>query len=559
MPRAALDSAVPVGPARMRGARRAALACAAAAGLLAPAARAQGCETFGPLSDAVRVSEASAFDQFWVQSARGGDTLAFTWSAGQNIVARFFDAALQPRTGDLLVNPALSFDNQDEPAIACAASGRALIAWSDRAGYDGEQMGVFARLYDPSGNPLTSEFQVNVAGAASQWRPLIATTPAGGFVVAWSGDWDGDAFFRVFDANASALSGDVRVAVYDNDAQVDPAPAVAPDGTIFVAFVDYSSHGGVGSGLNVWGRTFDAAGNPRQSEEFPLTSWSGAGDQREPRVAADGLGRFVVVWEDQTHDGSGYGLLARRFDGAGNALEPEFQVNATSAGEQRAVAVAAEAAGSWTLAYEDRSLGSPRILARRFDANAAPLGAEVQVSGDPATRTTIAQDPAGGDVLFAFEAPGNATDVFARPFRASAGPQVFCAAKTSADGCVPSIGWFGDPSASNPGIFRIRCADVPVQRTGFLLYSHASRFLPFQGGTLCVGAPFRRTPPQSSHGFPGVPCTGVFAFDFNAWTQSGIDPSLGAGATISAQYYFRDPGDAFGTGLSDALRFTICP
>jgi hypothetical protein len=48
-------------------------------------------------------------------------------------------------------------------------------------------------------------------------------------------------------------------------------------------------------------------------------------------------------------------------------------------------------------------------------------------------------------------------------------------------------------------------------------------------------------------------------FDFNARIQSGIDPLLVAGQFCAAQYYFRDPGDPFTTGLTDGVSFTICP
>jgi hypothetical protein len=53
----------------------------------------------------------------------------------------------------------------------------------------------------------------------------------------------------------------------------------------------------------------------------------------------------------------------------------------------------------------------------------------------------------------------------------------------------------------------------------------------------------------------------VFTLDFNARIQGGADPGLVAGATISARWYYRDPHDpaGYGTGLTDSLRFAICP
>jgi hypothetical protein len=71
-------------------------------------------------------------------------------------------------------------------------------------------------------------------------------------------------------------------------------------------------------------------------------------------------------------------------------------------------------------------------------------------------------------------------------------------------------------------------------------------------------APIQRTPVQNSGGV-GIPCNGVFSFDFNAWLQSGLDPSLSAGSTVFCQYWYRDPASPSTTGLTDALEFTFQP
>jgi hypothetical protein len=55
--------------------------------------------------------------------------------------------------------------------------------------------------------------------------------------------------------------------------------------------------------------------------EFQVNTYT-TGGQTEPKVAADGSGRFVVVWQSGSYygsgpDGSEYGVAARRFDTAG--------------------------------------------------------------------------------------------------------------------------------------------------------------------------------------------------------------------------------------------------
>lgn len=529
----------------------------------AVSARAQ-CPTFGPLTGDVHVSQASAYDQVWCDVARGpAGQVAFAWSAGQDVFAGFFDASLAPTTSDLWINTTNFLDQQDEPAIAWSTGGHVLVAWSERHGYDGQQMGIFARLLNADGTFATGELQVNVTGAASQWRPLIAPRVGGGFLVAWSGDWDGDAFFRVLDENANALTGDVRVSVFDNDAQVDPAIAQAPDGTIFVAFVDFSGHGNVGDGLNLWCRRFDASGNPLDAQELPMLPFAN-GDQREPRVAADGLGRFVVVYQDAANDGSGNAVMCRRFLANGTPMELPFRVNTTTFSDQLEARVAAAADGSFVVGWTDWSTGSARSVIRRFDASAQPVSGEIVVNESVglATRTNLALSPDGKELVVAYDAQWDLTDVFARRFREDAGPVGYGAGKVNSRGCLPQVGSTGVPSASSASPFWITAHDVLNNKAGLMLYGLAPSFTPFQGGTLLVAQPFRRIGAQDSGGNPPPnDCSGTFAFDFNARIRAGNDPTLVPGATVCAQWIYRDLQDpaGFNTGLTNALRFTICP
>jgi hypothetical protein len=56
-----------------------------------------------------------------------------------------------------------------------------------------------------------------------------------------------------------------------------------------------------------------------------------------------------------------------------------------------------------------------------------------------------------------------------------------------------------------------------------------------------------------------VDCSGSYALDFNAWIGRGADPQLVGGAQVWGQFWSRDPQSPSGTGLSDAVVFTICP
>ena len=132
---------------------------------------------------------------------------------------------------------------------------------------------------------------------------------------------------------------------------------------------------------------------------------------------------------------------------------------------------------------------------------------------------------------------------------------VYCQAQTTSSGCVPAMGFSGFASATAPQPFDVSASQIEAGKSGLLFYGYAQAAAPFLGGTLCASPPLRRTPLQTSGG--AAACTGAYHFDFNARIQAGVDPLLVPGASVFAQYWFRDPAASSSTGLSDGLSFVI--
>lgn len=142
------------------------------------------------------------------------------------------------------------------------------------------------------------------------------------------------------------------------------------------------------------------------------------------------------------------------------------------------------------------------------------------------------------------------------------GPQVYCTAKVNSLGCTPSIGFSGAPDINAGSGFAITLSNTLNQKAGLLFYgTFGPTSTAFQGGTLCVQAPYFRTAAQSSGGTPtpAADCSGTFTYDFNVLLASGTNPTLQVGTLVCSQYWSRDPAATFTTNLSNALRFTIQP
>jgi choice-of-anchor B domain-containing protein len=144
-------------------------------------------------------------------------------------------------------------------------------------------------------------------------------------------------------------------------------------------------------------------------------------------------------------------------------------------------------------------------------------------------------------------------------------PTNYCTPKTNSLGCVPAIGSTGTPSVSAGSGFTITGSNVRNQKPGLLFYGiNGQASTPFQGGTLCVNSPVKRTPASYSGGtpLPASDCTGVYGIDFNTFVSGGSDPSLQVvGTVVDSQWWGRDPGFAApnNTTLTNGREFTMQP
>jgi acetyltransferase-like isoleucine patch superfamily enzyme len=165
---------------------------------------------------------------------------------------------------------------------------------------------------DRDGNPLGGTFRVNQWSAGHQGDPAIAMRRDGSFVAVWaSTDQDGDdlgVFGRLFDARGRALGGELQINQHAIGRQYLPDVAIAPDGEFFVA---WTSVGQDGSGPGVFGRSFDARGEAR-GPEIAINALTG-GVQASPAVGLSSHHTLLVAWQGEAGAGLAPDVLGKRF------------------------------------------------------------------------------------------------------------------------------------------------------------------------------------------------------------------------------------------------------
>ncbi|HTF87825.1 MAG TPA: integrin alpha [Planctomycetota bacterium] len=138
-------------------------------------------------------------------------------------------------------------------------------------------------------------------------------------------------------------------------------------------------------------------------------------------------------------------------------------------------------------------------------------------------------------------------------------PTGYCTAKVNSLGCTPTISYGGCASRSLGSGIAIVGQNVRPGLPGILLWSVAQNALPFSGGTLCVGAPIKRTPGQISTSIPSSSCTGQYYYLFS--TAYLAANNLNPGQAVHTQYWSRDNGFSApnNVGLTAGLKFTVVP
>jgi hypothetical protein len=215
--------------------------------------------------------------------------------------------------------------------------------------------------------------------------------------------------------------------------------------------------------------------------------------------------------------------------------------------------IVSAAGGPWT---SGNTIGGTLVVANGLPSGALPSG----------TWTVNIYDWAAGDVGHISSVRVSVNGAKPPP------PTVYCTAKANSlsgnviacpGGGIPSLTASGFSSATGTGPFVLTTTQVINNKPGLYLYSAATPTpTPFQNGFLCLSSPLKRSPPMNSGGnAPPNDCSGVFTMDFNAFAATFPPPGFlnVVGTVVSAQCWGRDPGDAFGSVLSNGLQFTVGP
>ncbi|MEM8637664.1 MAG: S8 family serine peptidase [Cyanobacteria bacterium P01_G01_bin.54] len=271
---------------------------------------------------------------------------------------------------------------QDLASVTATSDGGYMVAWQSNDS-DSDDVDIYGRRYDAA-DDASEIFRLNTTTVGAQSNPALTTLADGSIVATWtSADQDGSGFGvyrRRFAADGSSLDPtEILVNQTTTESQSAPTVATLNNGSYVIT---WQAEVGDGSGYGIMARQFSATGQPL-GDEFSVNSTQ-KDYQAQPAITALSDGGFAITWQSYGQDGSQYGVYGQRFDGNGNPVGTEFRATETTNGQQRLPAIAGSTLDdSFIVVWQGLDESAEGVLAQRFEnepepaaANAAP---ELQV------------------------------------------------------------------------------------------------------------------------------------------------------------------------------------
>lgn len=353
-------------------------------------------------------------------------------------IAFFLVPSLQaqepPRLGDIFVVNGYTTDYQRGSAVAVNDDGSFMVVWNS-SGFGSYDSNIQARRFDSKSMPLGGDFRVDANTTGRHFQPHVAAAPNGDLVVVWSQSSDADGSgversiqARQFLSNGSPIGGQFQINSPTLNDNFRPRVAVSSEGDFIVVWTTESSVGDDSDEWSVQGRRFSSAGTSL-GDQFQINTLT-TDRQRDPSLAINPDGNFLVAWQSNFVGEGQFGSEVRvqQFRPDGSRLGQEFPVSSDDLGYKGNTDIAVNPEGDFTVIWSD----SPDVLpechsleSRRVFSNGSFAGAPrelVELSNTCKYSPKIKHESNGGFVIVWSNDDSSDSDPFGRRFNADGEP-----------------------------------------------------------------------------------------------------------------------------------------
>jgi hypothetical protein len=222
----------------------------------------------------------------------------------------------------------ITLNSQSNPAVDVSSTGEIIVVW-DSWYQDGGDRGVYGQRFSPNLIKIGEEFQINQTTAYSQAKPRVKYMSNGKYVIIWESfrqDSESPAGYglygRIFNSDGSPLTDEFLINTYMIDYQWFGDLDVFDDDSFVVVWCSWEQDGDDGG---IYFQRFDEGGNKIGYET--RANKTTAQYQWLPKVKRLVGKNFAVVWSSWKQDGSREGIYTAFFDENNNRYTFESQVN----------------------------------------------------------------------------------------------------------------------------------------------------------------------------------------------------------------------------------------
>jgi len=229
-------------------------------------------------------------------------------------------------------------------------------------------------------------------------KPNIKITPKGESFVVWQDRVKKrgyDIFMQRFSKTGTPIGRARRINQYKNNDQKEPQIAMDKEGNFVIV---WQSYGQDGNKSGIYGQRFTVSGK-KVGSEFKVNTYI-LGGQTNPSIAMSEDGDFIVTWVSEKQDKTAKSIFAQKFDKNGKKIKKEFQINSKKHGTQINPRVSIDKKKNFLIVWQgQRGRGDWDIYGKTFEWDKENIEKEDEESKDILINTKKGLDQKNANVI----------------------------------------------------------------------------------------------------------------------------------------------------------------
>jgi len=345
------------------------------------------------------------------------DNFLIIWDDFRNgncdIYMQRYDYSGEKEGNNVLVNDDTGGALQAYPSIAIDANGNSIITWFDRRyGYD-----IFFQRYASDGSKVEGNIKIEGSVGGSYPSGPVGVDVNGKFIIAWQDERHGylDIYLQQYTADANVIGENIMVND-DNGSASQHNPAIwANSDNIVIAWEDarYGNTNGY-YGHDIYAQCYESDGS-KVGNNFKVNDDLESTIKRDPAIAADSIGNYVITWSDERN--GKLDVYAQAYTKNNDKIGVNFRVSDNEIVTNIYPAIAMYKNGNYIITWLSWENGNYAIYAQQFSSDGSKTGQIFKIidCGENAPSIGVGED---NNFLIAWIDTRNGIyDVFAQKYK----------------------------------------------------------------------------------------------------------------------------------------------